>query len=618
MRDELLGYYERELSFLRQMGAEFAERYPKIAGRLQLEPDTCEDPHVERLIEAFAFLASRVHLKVDDEFPEITESLLNVLYPHLLAPIPSMSVVQFVLDPSQVSLQSGQKIPRGAMLYSRSVAGTSCRFRTAYPVHLWPLEVRQARFELPIPGVGPEEGVRTVLRLELKTFGSAPLRELKEKISESEEKNLESLRFYLHGEGKLVYALHELVHNHLVAVELRPGGPRDVPSPVKLPKSVVAGVGFERDEGLLPYTDRSFMGYRLLSEYFTFPEKFFFFDVKGLEQAAREDFDDVLEILLYFNRDFPMERNVSGQTFRLNCTPVANIFRQIAEPIRLTHLQPEYRVVPDVRRQDVTEVYAVEGVTSVAKGSDKVTTYEPFYSYRHGFEKGQAPAFWYMSRRSSARKDDDGTDAYLSLVDLGFNPVQPDADTLTVEALCTNRDLPARLPFEGAEADFQLEGAGVFSGIRCLKRPTPTVRAPLRRGLHWRLLSHLSLNLLSLVEKSDGQGPEALQEILRLYDFSDSSVTRQQIAGITKVGSRRVLRSIGVLQPSFVRGIEVTLELDEQQFVGTGIFLFAQVLERFFGLYSSVNSFSQLVLTSRQREGVIRRWAPRAGEQIVL
>ena len=167
MRDELLGYYERELSFLRQMGAEFAEKYPKIAGRLQLEADTCDDPHVERLIEAFAFLASRVHLKVDDEFPEITESLLNVLYPHLLAPIPSMSVVQFVLDPSQVSLQSGQRIPRGAMLYSRSVSGTACRFRTAYPVHLWPLELRQARFELPIPGVGPEEGVRTVLRLEM-------------------------------------------------------------------------------------------------------------------------------------------------------------------------------------------------------------------------------------------------------------------------------------------------------------------------------------------------------------------------------------------------------------------------------------------------------------------
>ncbi|HRY46166.1 MAG TPA: type VI secretion system baseplate subunit TssF, partial [Thermoanaerobaculia bacterium] len=180
------------------------------------------------------------------------------------------------------------------------------------------------------------------------------------------------------------------------------------------------------------------------------------------------------------------------------------------------------------------------------------------------------------------------------------------------------RDLPSRLPFEGGEADFQLEGAGVFSGIRCLRRPTPTVRPPLRRGLQWRLLSHLSLNLLSLVERAEGAGPEALQEILRLYDFADSSVTRQQIAGITKVGARRVLRSIGVLQPSFVRGVEVSIELDENQFVGTGIFLFAQVLERFLGLYSSVNSFSQLVLSSRQREGVVRRWEPRAGEQIVL
>ncbi len=222
--------------------------------------------------------------------------------------------------------------------------------------------------------------------------------------------------------------------------------------------------------------------------------------MKGLEQAARDDFDDVLEILLYFNRDFPLERNVSAQTFRLNCTPVANLFRQIAEPIRLTHLQPEYRVIPDVRRQDVTEVYSVEGVTSVAKGSDKVTTYEPFYSYRHGFEKGQAPGVL-VHEPPPLGAQGRRRDRRLPLARRPrVQPGQPEADTLTVEVLCTNRDLPSRLPFEGGEADFQLEGAGVFSGIRCLRRPTPTVRAPLRRGLQWRLLSHLSLNLLSLVE----------------------------------------------------------------------------------------------------------------------
>ena len=617
MRDELLGYYERELSFIRRLGAEFAETYPKIAGRLALEPDKCDDPHVERLIEAFAFLAGRVRLKIDDEYPEVTESFLNVLYPNLLAPVPSMSIVQFVLDPGQVNLQTGHTVPKGATLSSRSVGGTACRFRTGYPVRLWPLEVRSARFELPVPGVGPDEDVRTVLRLELKTFGGIPLSDLREKISEFEERPLDRLRFYLSGEGKVVHALYEHLNLHVAAVELRPGGPRDTPSPVRLPSGSVQPVGFARDEGLLPFTERSFLGYRLLQEYFAFPEKFLFVDLVGLDRAARDDFGETLEVLFHFKKEFPLERSVNAQTFRLHCTPIVNLFRQIAEPIRLTHLAPEYRVVPDVRRQDVTEVWSVDGVTSSNRGAEKVTEFAPFYSFKHGAESRPA-AYWYASRRPSERKDDEGTDVTLTLVDLGFNPVNPEAETVVVETTCTNRDLPARLPFDGGESDFQLEGVGVYTGIRCLRKPTRALRIPLRRGLQWRLVSHLTLNVLSVVEGAGAEGPEPLREILRLYDYADSSVNHQQIAGLTALTVRRVLRAVGVLEASFVRGLEVSVELDEQQFIGSGVFLFAQVLERFLGLYASVNSFSQLVVSTRQREGVLKCWPPRSGEQIVL
>ncbi|KAA0253315.1 MAG: type VI secretion system baseplate subunit TssF [Acidobacteria bacterium] len=617
MRDELLGYYERELAFLRLLGAEFAEKYPKIAARLVLEPDRCEDPHVERLIESVAFLASRVHLKVDDELPEVTESFLNVLAPNLLAPVPSMSIVQFVLDPSQVSLQAGHRVDKGAVVYTRAVSGTSCRFRTAYPVDLWPMEVKSARFELPVPGVGPEEGVRTVLRLELKTFGDLPLSDLKRRVSESEERPIDRVRVYLQGEGKAVYSLYEHLLNDVVAVELRPGGPRDVPSPIRLDPSCVKPVGFERDEGLLPYTDRSFMGYRLLQEYFAFPEKFLFLDFTGLERAVGHPaFTDTLEVVFYFRREFALERNVTAQTFRLHATPIVNLFSHVAEPIRLTHLQPEYRVVADVRRQEAMEVYSVGSVTATIRNTDKVVEFRPFYSFQHGYDREAQKTFWYASRRPSTRKDDEGTEVYLSLVDLGFHPSQPDADTITVEVTCTNRDLPGRLPIGSGEGDFQLEGAGVFSTIRCLRKPTPTLRIPLRRGLQWRLVSHLSLNVLSLVE--GGRGPEALQEILRLYDYADSAATRQQIAGLTKLSAQRVLRSVGALHASFVRGLEVTVELDETQYIGAGPYLFASVLERFLGLYASVNSFSQLVLGTRQREGVLKRWPPRAGESIIL
>lgn len=617
MRDELLGYYERELAFLRQMGAEFAEKYPKIASRLQLEAERCEDPHVERLIEAAAFLASRVHLKIDDEFPEVTESLLNVLYPGFLAPVPSLSVVQFLVDPERANLQMGQTVPRGSMIYSNPVDGSPCRFRTSYPVTIWPIELTQLRFELPAPGVVVPPTTRSVLRLELRTFAGLPFSQLREKTLDSADRPLDRLRFSLQGDAKVVHALYELLFTAVTQIAVRPAG-GDERSGFSLPSSALRPVGFEADEALLPASNRTFLGYRLLQEYFAFPEKFLFVDLCELQRASGMDLGSQVDVLFFLDREFSLERSVTAQTLRLNCTPVANLFEQAAEPIRLSQLQSEYRVIPDVGRQTSMEVYSVDEITGVRADSERPTAYQPFYSIRHAGEGEAGESFWHMTRRPSARRDDDGTEAYLTFVDLGFRHSLPETDTLLVRTTCSNRDLPGRLPFGNAEGDFHLEGAGVFSAIRCLRKPTPSLRLPLRRGAHWRLISHLSLNYLSLVERDGAGAADALREILKLYDFADSSATRQQINGIAGIGSRRVLRPIGTGHAGFVRGIEVTVDFDEQQFIGSGVFLFASVLERFFGLYASVNSFSQMIATSRQREGILKRWPARAGEQIVL
>jgi type VI secretion system protein ImpG len=619
MSDELLPYYERELTYLRRMGAEFADKYPKIASRLILEEDKCEDPHVERLIEASAFLAARIHRKLDDELPEITDSLLDVLYPHYLAPIPSMSIVQFTLEAAQAKLQTGQTIARGSTLSSRPVDGTPCKFRTCYPITIWPVEVASARFEPPA-GIGLQASdVRTVLRLELQTVGGAPLPDLFEKISESEKRPIDRIRFFLHGEGQVAYSLYEFLFNNVLRVELRSAGGRRGPAPIVLQPGCLRAVGFGRDEGMLPYTDRSFIGYRLLQEYFTFPEKFLFVDLCQLSKAVAAGFGDRIEVLIHLNREFPLEKSVNAQTFRLNCAPIVNLFRQVAEPIQLTHLQTEYRVVPDVSRQSAMEVYAVDAVTNLAPYNERPTVFQPFYSFKHGADRENQRAFWYAHRRQSQRKDDTGTEVYLSLVDLDFNPTLPGVESLTVTAKCTNRDLPARLPFGNAAGDFQLEGPGLFTAIRCLRKPTQTMRPQLRRSLQWRLISHLSLNYLSLVEQEGGSGPEALREILMLYDFADSAATRRQIAGIRQVKARRVFRTVGsLLGASFVRGVQVELEFDEQQYVGSGVFLLATVLERFLALYASMNSFVQLVAVTQQREGVLKRWPPRAGEQVLI
>jgi type VI secretion system protein ImpG len=314
------------------------------------------------------------------------------------------------------------------------------------------------------------------------------------------------------------------------------------------------------------------------------------------------------------NRAPDLEQPIDASTFRLGCTPIVNLFERAAEPIRLNQMQSVYRVVPDVRRQNTTEVYSVDGVRSTSPDGEKAVDFSPFYTVKHGGDADAARPYWYATRRPSARRHDGGTEVFLSLVDLSFRPTRPASETLTVHTTCTNRDLPGKLPF-GEGGELHLEGAAPFSQIRCLTKPTEALRPPLRRAAQWRLISHLSLNYLSIC---DG-GPAALQEILKLYDFSSTVVTQQQIAGITNVTSRRIVaRPASSVWSGFCRGIEITLELDEQKFVGSGVYLFASVLERFLGLYASLNSFTQLVARTRQREEPLRRWPPRAGDRILL
>lgn len=612
MKDDLLPYYEHELSVFRSMGKEFAKSYSKIAQRLALEPDKCDDPHVERLIEAFAFLAGRVHHKIDDEFPEITEALLGLLYPHYLQPIPSMSIAQFKPDPDQAQLATGYEIKKGSPLYSKPVAGadTSCSFRTCYPVTLWPVAVTAGAVvpaSAQAGSAGPSPSVASI-RIELRCLGPATFESL----------SLDSLRFYLSGESQVVYTLYELLFNNVDRVEVGTANRRNKAVPLAMPS--VRPVGFTRHEGLLPYPERSFLGYRLLQEYFSFPQKFLFFDIAGFQEIRGKVQGNSIQILIHIGsferreRLQLLEQKVTGETFQLGCAPVVNLFDRLAEPIRLSYKDTEYPVIPDIHRRSSTEVCTVNKVVSTAPYSATSREYVPFYSTRHAYGEDQAQGFWYATRRTSERAGDRGTEVYLSLVNSQFEPARPPDESLTVHVTCTNRDLAGELPFTGAYGELLLE-AGSLVRARSLMIPTKAIRPPLRRGLQWRLISHLALNYLSIVEG----GRDALQEILKLYDFTDAPVIRKQIAGITDLASsRHVSRMVSQHGIVFVQGMHVDLEFDESEYVGSGIFLFASVLEAFFGLYTSINSFSQLRARSKQRKGYIKQWNPRSGEQILL
>lgn len=608
MTDELLPYYERELTFIRQMAAEFREKYPAVAGRIQLEPNTCEDPHVERLIEAFALLTGRVHHKLDDEFPEITEALLDVLYPHYLRPIPSQGIVQFQLDPAQSTLPFATRVEPGTPIHSKPDDGQVCSFRTCYPVDLWPLRVAQASVSaanrFASPGIAAD--VAATIRIQIECLGGLRFAQLP----------IGSIRLYIDGSGGVAPALYESLFVNTLRVSLRGVAAGNNPQ-VVLPSHCLRQVGFQPEEGALPYSDRSFLGYRLLQEYFSFPEKFFFFDITGLDRIALSEFGNAFEILISlkeFNnkhRLAALEQSVDANTFQLGCTPMVNLFERTAEPVRISQTKTEYRVIPDQHRQRNTEIYSIDSVISTAPYLEEPQRYEPFYSLNHGRDESKK-RFWYAHRRSSFRKNDNGTEVYISLVDLDFKPSLPPVDMLTLRVTCTNRDQAARLRLSGEFGELEAEGVALVRA-RCLHKPTQTARPPRRRGLQWRLISHLSLNHLSIVEK----GREALREILRLYDFNDDPAIRKQIAGIIHVGSKacvsRVNSKTGV---TFCRGTEVMIEFDEDAYAGASVFLLASVLQTFLGLYSAVNSFSRLsVKTSK---GVLKRWPPLAGEQILL
>ena len=635
LRDQLLDYYERELTYIRKMGAEFAQKYPKVAGRLLLEPDRCEDPHVERLLEGFALLAARVHLKLDDDFPEISTALLEALYPHYIRPVPSMSVVQFQLDPKGKTTTSLQ-IPKGSTLLSSRINNNYCKFRTAYDVTMWPLEVKDCSWRsaegipsLIPPGSLESEEVRknppvAVLRVKLAcspddlTLNKLPI---------------DKLVFYLSGESSVANALYELLLQDCIAIFARnPLAPSDTapfllskaswkPGQVRQPQSLLRPIGFAEDEGVLPYSGRSFLGYRLLQEYFSFPEKFFFLELGGLEALCQAQAGNSVELLFLIRRFERAERHqmlelgVSAGTLKLNCTPIINLFHQTAEPIRFDQTKHEYRVVPDVRRQQVTEIFSIESVVGHDSRRQQNIEYEPFYAFRHASAVKTEGAFWRATRRVSEIDDDLPTEVFLSLVNLSGEVVGPNADSVTVRCICTNANLASRLPIGNENGDFQLEGFSAVRKIVALRRPTPSLQPPLGKATLWKLVSHLSLNYLSLVEN----GREALQEILSLYNFSDSAFLRNQIGGIASLKTNRqfgIVTSEGGV--SLARGTKVEMELNEDQFAGGGTYLFCCVLERFLGLYASLNSFSQLTVRTPQRKEALAEWPPRSGSTILV
>jgi type VI secretion system protein ImpG len=585
-------YYEDELTYLRQLGREFAEANPAAAPYLA---ERGADPDVERLLEGFAFLAGRLRQKLDDQLPELTQSLMQLLWPHYLRPIPAMSIVEF--QPKPQVLREPQNVPRGAELESNPVDGTACRFRTAFDVELYPIEVRDARMEIP-PGTKGHIAIRVGL-----TGGS-----------KLEALDLRRLRFFLHGEPSLRNTLFLQLTRRVERIVARPGGSRtDTGTGLTLPSDAVGHVGFEQEEALLPYPPHAFPGYRLLQEYFNLPEKYLFLEVGGLERLAGLRVDDEFELIFEFSEEPEKVSRLAAENFRLFCTPVVNLYETESDPIRVGHEKTEYLVRPSGGDPLHQEIFSVDRVSGWESGTADEREYPPFFSFRHGLTRSADSDETFYATQFRPSVVDHGQDTFMSFVSPRGAEGSLPTETVIVKLTCANRDLPTRLGV-GDISRPTAESPQVAT-FRNITRVTAPVRPPLEGRTSWQLISNLSLNYLSL------SNAEALRKMLEVYNFQalyDRQAARENELRLAGIEDVHMVPEERFYRGAPIRGSCITIEMNEENFAGEGeMVLFASVLNRFLSLYCTLNSYVRLVVKGKQH-GDIYEWKAQAGQQTLI
>lgn len=618
MDPRLLEYYNRELQFVRETGAEFAQAYPRIAARLGMEGLDCADPYVERLLEGFAFLTARVQLKLDARHPDFTQHLVEMVYPHFLGPTPACAIVELSPDMKEGGVLTGHRVQRATSLRAPLSKGerTSCEFRTAHEVTLWPLAVSEAKYlsgsgALSTQGIAADGRARAAIRLRLKAAPGVQMKVLP----------LDSLTFFLKAIPDLAQRIFEQITANCIGLYVRGTRPG---SPVQfIPAGSVRQVGLDDTEALFPVTRAGFLGYRLLQEYFSFPERFLFFSINDLKAAVRACEGEELEIYLAMDRvQAGLENAVDAAHFRLFCTPAVNLFPRSVDRVHVSSAETEYHLVADRNRPMDFEIHGVTAMEGIGAGGESIARIQPLYSLRHGAQES-AGAYYTIQRRSrqlSARQQQlgsrsgyVGSECFIALVDAAQRPVVGEIRQIDAQALCTNRDLPVHMTAGQGRTDFTVEGGGPIESVRCIAGPSYPRQSPAFGDTTWKLISHLSLNYLSLVERGSPGSPEALRELLALYADSNDAAARRQIEGVRNCGYQPVVRRLPILGPiSYGRGLEITLTLDDASFEGAGVLVLGSVLERFFARYVTLNSFTQLRLQSAAR-GALKTWPVRVG-----
>lgn len=559
--DEKLRYYEEELNYLLESGREFARRHPDRAEHLSLGDPRSRDPHVERLVESFAFLTGRVRQRLDDDFPELTHALLGLVWPHYLQPIPPMALLQF----QPAGLQKHLVVERGLLVDSVAAPDeVSCRFRTAFDVDLYPFTLENARFDI-------DDSGRPLFRLGFQ-------------LSEGADPGglvVDRLRIFVAGEGSMASELHRILRHDVQSVVLRMG--RDATR--VLPGSSIQAVGFVERDAVLPYPRISFPGYRLFTEYFVFPEKFRFIELRGLGAIELEAGSESFEVDLVLPQRPPENLHPDEETFRLYVTPIVNIFPREGEPIHVDHLKTQYRVLGDYTHPTAYEVVSVDNVTAVRRSDGERIPRQPFFSFEFGgdAEASQQEDIYYHVTHSVGA--DRGWHTHLALISQQRHQL-PQPETLSLSLTCTNGRLCQRVGLGSVRlaADRGIEGV-MFKNISV---PTPPLYPALGHGSEWRFISHMALNFLSVAEAG------ALRAILELYNIGDDPANSRRIEGIRAARAEPIE---ALIDGTPIRGTKVTLTIDEKHFDSRGdLRLFIEVINEFLSLHAAINSYVLLVV----------------------
>ncbi|SMC29548.1 type VI secretion system protein ImpG [Andreprevotia lacus DSM 23236] len=621
MDARLLDYYNRELGYLRELGAEFAERYPKVAGRLGMQGIDVADPYVERLLEGFSFLTARIQLKMDAEFPRFTQRLLAVVYPNYLAPTPAMAVVKLEANLNEGNLANGFTLPAGSALRANLAKGeqTACEFRTGHAVTLWPLAIDTVRLGPPPADLppGPHRArARSALRIKLNITAGQRCASLP----------LDQLVFYLAGQEQRALKLLELVAGHTVAVLCRDASDGSWGQQV-LDGSAVQHEGFAADQSLLPNDGRTFQGYRLLQEYFACPARFLFFSVNRLQQALRGLSGTQFELVLLLDQDdAALERTLDNADLALNCTPVINLFPKRADRVLVTPQRHEFHLVVDRTKPLDYEVHSVTRMIGHAGGDSAEREFRPFYA-SFGADEHDYGAYYALrresrlvsepARRHGSRTAYTGSEVYISLVDRHDAPFSGNLRHLAVDTLCTNRDLPLLLPLGGG-SDFSLGVSAPVGAIKVLRASTKPYPPLAEDALSWHLISHLGLNYQGWAELDGQEGAQAVRQLLNLYASAAESGVLRQIESVRSVQFSPVFRRLPVPGPVMHgRGVRVAVSVDEQAFSGDSPYLFGAVLEQFFARHVAINQFTEMTLHGTHR-GQLAAWPPRLGARPVI